>query len=136
MRKCISCCNMWYGIENYRQTTKHYTITSGACPTRFGQIPLVDGLSFINIFISSLRHQSRSPALSSAIQHAMSPGFGGKWETECLNTMFLLSTLPWRIQVKPIFFSQSIFLSQSIFFSQSYAIDDKNIIEESKCDFM
>ena len=34
-----------------------------------------------------------SAALSSATQHAMSPEFGGKWGTECLNTRFLQPTL-------------------------------------------
>ena len=34
-----------------------------------------------------------SAALSSASQHAMPPEFGGKWETKCPNTTFLLPTL-------------------------------------------
>ena len=35
----------------------------------------------------------QSAALNFATQHAMAPGLGGKWGTECLNTRFSLSTL-------------------------------------------
>ena len=43
----------------------------------------------INIFISWLWQQSKSPALSAATQHQRLENFG-KWGTECLSTRFAL----------------------------------------------
>ena len=48
----------------------------GSMPTRGNE------LLFLNIFISSLWYQDKSPEK-----------IGGKWETECLNTRFPLPTL-------------------------------------------
>ena len=48
---------------------------------------------YIYIIISSTWCRGKSAALSSATQHAMPPEFGGKWETECLNTRFPRPTL-------------------------------------------
>ena len=44
----------------------------------------------LNLFVLVSRQKA---ALSSVIQHIMPPEFDGKWETECLNTRFPLSTL-------------------------------------------
>ena len=45
------------------------------------------------IFPLWCRGKSRGAALSSAIQHALSPDFGEKQGMECLNTRFLQPTL-------------------------------------------
>ena len=48
---------------------------------------------YLNLFVHSFALVSRkNAALSSAIQLAMSPDFGGKYETECLSTIFPLRT--------------------------------------------
>ena len=47
---------------------------------------------YIYILISLLWRRGKSAALSSAIQHAMPPQFGGKCGTECLNNKFPLPT--------------------------------------------
>ena len=57
----------------------------GSIPTRINDI-----LS-ISIFFA-LESRQRS-ALSSSAQHATPPEFGGKWEAECLNTMFPLPSI-------------------------------------------
>ena len=45
------------------------------------------------IFILIYMVSRYSAALSFAIQHAIPPEFGGKWETECVNTRFPLPTV-------------------------------------------
>ena len=45
-----------------------------------------DLLNFLIPFFPVVSRQSA--VLSSATQHAMSPEFGGKWGTKCLNTRF------------------------------------------------
>ena len=49
---------------------------------------------YLNLYFHFFALVSRlSAALSSATQHTMSPEFGRKWGTECLNTRFPLPTL-------------------------------------------
>ena len=47
-------------------------------------------LLFINIVISSLWHQAKSPALRFATQHTMPRKSDGMWGPECLSTRFPL----------------------------------------------
>ena len=56
----------------------------GSIPTRGIE------LLFINIVISSLWHQAKSPALRPATQHTMPPKFDGMLGTKCLSTRFPL----------------------------------------------
>ena len=56
--------------------------------------PLEDMKYLFNFIFQFLRSGVEiSAALSSATQHAMPPEFDRKWETECLNTRFLLPIL-------------------------------------------
>ena len=86
---------MCLGIDN----TMYFNFTSGQalrpvvvqskCDWLWVPSPLYLNLNF-HFFTLMLRP---SAALSSATQHAKALDFGGKWETECLNTRISLPTM-------------------------------------------